>query len=57
VARQEVRGFMALRAEDARRDLPLLTACAGDLHKQCAATQLGGGRVLKCLKVRLLPLH
>jgi Golgi apparatus protein 1 len=42
--------FMAGRASDVRKDLPLISACAGDLHSLCGATRLGEGRVMSCLK-------
>jgi hypothetical protein len=48
--KQEVRTLLASRAGDVRRDLPLLSACAGDLHALCGATPTGQGRVVSCLK-------
>mmetsp|Transcript_33669 Transcript_33669/g.73502 ORF Transcript_33669/g.73502 Transcript_33669/m.73502 type:complete len:1091 (-) Transcript_33669:561-3833(-) len=46
----EAREFWQARASDVRRDLPLLGACIGDIQMRCNSTDVGMGRVLRCLK-------
>lgn len=45
------RQFWEDRASDVRRDMPLIVACLPDIQKHCNETDVGVGRVLRCLKV------
>jgi len=47
----EVRSFMEQRAADVRRDKSLLGVCFQDITSHCNQTDLGNGRVLRCLKL------
>eukprot|EP00241_Pyramimonas_parkeae_P000739 CAMPEP_0114234490 /NCGR_PEP_ID=MMETSP0058-20121206/5737_1 /TAXON_ID=36894 /ORGANISM="Pyramimonas parkeae, CCMP726" /LENGTH=1041 /DNA_ID=CAMNT_0001346173 /DNA_START=77 /DNA_END=3202 /DNA_ORIENTATION=+ len=44
------RQFWEDRASDVRRDMPLIVACLPDIQKHCNETDVGVGRVLRCLK-------
>ncbi|KAK3258900.1 hypothetical protein CYMTET_32077 [Cymbomonas tetramitiformis] len=48
--KRSVRSFWEERSADIRKDLPLMMACLSDIKTNCNSTEVGIGRVTRCLK-------